>query len=695
MKKNSIFVAIAALSGLSGCLSDGSSTSGGSGKLLDSAVEGIAYRASPSGKSGTTGSDGTFECQQGDTVSFQVGGILLGSSACQATVTPLELSNIAVWSGSDDKVNNRLLFLQSLDEDDNPANGIKIPAAVASALNSQTLDFNLGAAAFNSALAAVLPATNDSFGHAYAERTPNDTRRKLAKDHFEGTLAAALGRTETTGIAQSTADGTVNITKYTLDAPAALYVPYEGSNAAAKKDFAGGFFPAVGSGLAYKGKAANGDLEFYGITDRGPNGDSPNAPVPGNTTTSNISKMFPAPNFTPSIGLITIGKNGAVLKSLLPIKADAATRINGRPLPAGTTGSSGEIPLTDEMKFDAAKANFDSHGLDPESLVYDATNKVFWTSDEYGPFILKIDAVTGIILHKYQPGTAPGDLPDVLKYRRANRGMEGLALTASGVLHGFLQSPIEPFDGSGKSIGTTDTSDLNQDGKTTDKVKIKDFAQFARWLEFNPATGNSKLYAYPLTYPRSANGEKWDRNRTGSAKLGDLVALPNGKFLVIEQGADSTGAVRNFLMLVEIPANVTNIVNDGIELEKNSIDGSTTTTHPWATLVSLKKTVLLDLNALGWSAEKAEGLALVSSDTVALINDNDFGLRTSLVDSSGNFIAGDITACSVDVNGAIVNDGNCPAGAVGGRVTRGKDNDRPTRLWLIRLPKALTSYSVP
>ena len=52
--------------------------------------------------------------------------ILLGSSACSATVTPLELANIATWTGSDDKVNNRLLFLQSLDDDDNPANGIRI-----------------------------------------------------------------------------------------------------------------------------------------------------------------------------------------------------------------------------------------------------------------------------------------------------------------------------------------------------------------------------------------------------------------------------------------------------------------------------------------------------------------------------------------------------------------------------------------
>jgi hypothetical protein len=344
------------------------------------------------------------------------------------------------------------------------------------------------------------------------------------------------------------------------------------------------------------------------------------------------------------------------------------------------------------LVFDAAKANFDANGLDPESLIYDASNKVFWTSDEYGPFVVKIDATTGVILKKYKPGTGASDLPDVLKNRRANRGMEGLAMSVDGKLHGFLQSPIDPLDSAGASIKATDASDFDQDGKKDDTVNVRDFAQFARWMSFDPVTEKSKLYAYPLNYPLSEAGEKWDRNRTGSAKLGDLVALANGKFIVIEQGADSNGKVRNFLMLVEVPAAVTDIVSDGIELEMNSIDGTTTTVHPWSGLVTLKKTMLLDLNAIGWSAEKAEGLSVVDGQTLALINDNDFGLRTVLTDASGKLLDGDITGCTVDVNGAILSDGKCATGATSGRVTRGADAERPTRLWLIKLPKALTAY---
>jgi len=683
------------LAGLGGCGGDDDAAAPEvNGRLLDSEVAGVQYAAAPSGKGGTTGSQGEFVCLSGDTVSFSVGGIALGQAACGATVTPIDFAGTGALDS--DKLVNRLLFLQMLDEDDDPGNGIRIAPALVQALAGKSLDFNAAAADFGTALVALLPAAvQDAYGQPYAAREAGQ-RRPAAVEHFEGTLAAALGQSGTSRSSQASAGGEVSITKYMLHADASVYVPYEGSNAAARKDFAKGFYPAAGSGLAFKGKAADGSLEFWGITDRGPNGDSPNAPWPDAPASSSITKMFPAPSFTPSIGTITVGAKGAVLGSLMPLKLDAATRISGRPPAAGAVGSSGEIPLDDSLKYDPVKGAFDNNGLDSESLVYDAAAKVFWTSDEYGPFIAKIEAATGVILKRYAPGPAAGDLPDVLKHRRANRGMEGLTLdTASGHLHGFLQSPIDPFDALGKSVETTDALDLDQDGKTTDKVKLKDFAQFARWIEFDPASETSKLYAYPLSYALSASGGKWDRNRTGSAKLGDVVSLGGGKFVLIEQGADSNGAVRNFLMLVELPADATDIAKIGIELEKNSIDGSSVAAVSWNNVVKMKKTLLLDLNAAGWMAEKAEGLTLVDSQTLALINDNDFGLRSILVDAAGKAVDGDPTACSVDVNGTILNDGACAAGAVGVRVTRASDTQRATRLWLLKFPKALSSFSAP
>ena len=109
--------------------------------------------------------------------------------------------------------------------------------------------------------------------------------------------------------------------------------------------------------------------------------------------------------------------------------------------------------------------------------------------------------------------------------------------------------------------------------------------------------------------------------------------------------------------------------------------------------MTLKKTELLDLNALGWMAEKAEGLTLVDDHTLALVNDNDFGLATTLLDANGQRVAGSIEDCTVDAAGAIVS--GCPAGVVGARITRGSDIERPTRLWLLRFDRQLTALTLP
>ncbi|MEV4781664.1 esterase-like activity of phytase family protein [Burkholderia sp. LMU1-1-1.1] len=642
------------------------------GVFLDGAVENLDYVAGTAAKASTT-SKGEFTCYAGDTVSFSIGGIALGSAPCAATITPLQLAGVT--DIKDVKVINRLLALQLLDEDSDPSNGIKLVADVKTALASRSADFSASAATFNTAMTDNLKAA----GAKYAARTVDDNRRSLVREHFEDTLASKVGTPVNESFTQKTplGDVAVSVTRYQIQATNNFYIPYEGGNAKVKEDFPLGFLPSYGSSIAFKGIAANGDLEFYGLTDRGPNGDGPNLPSLSGTGVTG-AKIFPSPSFTPAFGLITVGKSGAALTASTPIKVSANVNASGLPVAPGSVGNSAELPVMDAMKYDAAsKATFNAGGLDSEAIVVDKKRNVLWVSDEYGPFIVKIDPATGVILNKYAPGSG---LPEIFLKRRANRGMEGMALdTTTDKLHAFLQSPL---------------SDGNAPYTVTGKSEaVERYARFTRWVEFDPTTGTSgKMYAYPL------DAADYQDGRTGNAKLGDVVALGNGKFIVIEQGAAPGGKVFNKLMLVEIGA-ATDIAAAAFnvatsDLEKSSMGGAAVNGADWKSVVALKKTQLLDLNAIGWLAEKAEGLTIVDGNTLALVNDNDFGLKTKVYNAAGVAVDdADVTKCNVDANGVIITSSAAGCNAANTiRVARGDDRERPSRLWLIKFTKALTAF---
>jgi hypothetical protein len=203
----------------------------------------------------------------------------------------------------------------------------------------------------------------------------------------------------------------------------------------------------------------------------------------------------------------------------------------------------------------------------------------------------------------------------------------------------------------------------------------------------NPATGATKTYAYPLSKT------DWSKSDTGQAKMGDVAYVAPGKFLAIEQGLNAAGVLVNKIMLVEIPADATDINALGAELEASSSTAKSVKGADWTKVVPLKRTILLQLNDAGWMAEKAEGLVVVNGDTIALINDNDFGVTPALFDAQGAAISGDVTACLTE-NGKLVNNGGnvCPAAAV--RVAPGSATERPTRLYTFKFPKAVATYSV-
>lgn len=121
----------------------GTPTGSSTGVLTDGPVGGVQYSTS-SGVTGTTDAQGQFDYNPGDTVTFRVGQLTLGSlvaNGSSTTITPIQIAEAASALSADQRqtlVTNLLVLLQSLDSDGNADNGITIPAAAGTAPNTAT-----------------------------------------------------------------------------------------------------------------------------------------------------------------------------------------------------------------------------------------------------------------------------------------------------------------------------------------------------------------------------------------------------------------------------------------------------------------------------------------------------------------------------------------------------------------------------
>lgn len=111
------------------------------GVLTDSPVEGADY--STATQSGVTNANGEFRYSPGETVRFSVGGIELGSATGAPLITPVELTGSANpgTAAAPNAATRALRFLQSVDADRNPLNGITISETTRTLAASLSLDF--------------------------------------------------------------------------------------------------------------------------------------------------------------------------------------------------------------------------------------------------------------------------------------------------------------------------------------------------------------------------------------------------------------------------------------------------------------------------------------------------------------------------------------------------------------------------
>lgn len=371
------------------------------------------------------------------------------------------------------------------------------------------------------------------------------------------------------------------VERYIVSFPEGTRVSYNGAFASAFPD---GLPVGIGSGLLFTGKQGDA-LTFATVTDRGPNADSPDVG-------KREAKIFVTPEFAPLLMHIRVQNGKAEAMDARPLH-DEKGKINGLPLQAGVIGSTNEIALSDTLKV----LHGDNRGLDTEGITPDGKGG-YWLCDEYGPFLINVDA-HGKILTIHGPQAAEGEkaiaggLPNVLKWRQPNRGFEGLTRMPDGRIIAAVQSTLD-IDG-----------------------KSKNQARFTRLMSFDPATGKTAMYGYPVD--SAAYGKNSD------AKIGDIVALDNQHILLIEQGSDKDDATRNLIYKVDLgPA--TELAAFDKPGEYPEFDDEKALAQRGIKLAV--KTLVVDLRQLGWQHEKAEGLALIDNKTLAVTNDNDFGVRT-------------------------------------------------------------------
>ena len=169
------------------------------GSFIDSAVEGLEYK-STSGLTGITNEHGQFNYRNGDKVEFRIGQLVLGSTTVSedGLVTPLNLTEGYAYSSVDlhqlmmdgqlqPQTTLILRLLQSMDEDNDPENGIKVSNLLRSSLKqAEKLDLQETfideetLLAYNETLGRTIDSNNDG---------EIDVSHVDAEEHFISSVA--------------------------------------------------------------------------------------------------------------------------------------------------------------------------------------------------------------------------------------------------------------------------------------------------------------------------------------------------------------------------------------------------------------------------------------------------------------------------------------------------------------------------
>lgn len=361
---------------------------------------------------------------------------------------------------------------------------------------------------------------------------------------------------------------------------------------------------------------------FYALTDRGPNASF-------KTKSFGKGKKFPVPNYTPRIGLFELLDSGKIrqLKTILLRRPDG-TLITGLPN-SSDLGGTGETPynaggspiLLDPNKAFNKRANplrLDDYGLDPEGLVA-LRDGSFWVSDEYGPHIVhfdsngkEIDRINAFVNDK----RTSINLGQEFASRRPNRGMEGLAISPDeSTLVGIMQSTMYLPNKSVKNSTLTRIVTIN--------LKTKQIGQFL-YIQQKPQNSNSEITAIN-------NDEFLVIERDGSfLRGGPKKANPKAQKHIYRINLKDATNLETIKTNNHLRQDLKlGLLIDGKTLEQAFQSGGIKALTSNG-IYPVSKSLVADMVSLvQYPHDKMEGLWLINSHKLGVLNDDDFATWSS------------------------------------------------------------------
>ena len=313
------------------------------------------------------------------------------------------------------------------------------------------------------------------------------------------------------------------------------------------------------------------------------------------------AKVMPRLDLGPRIARLEVAGNRVTLIEEIALTGDDARPVSGLPIPQGD-----HLLSEPPYDLDGKPIAPDSSGLDTEGIAA-SPDGGFWIGDEFGPSLVRIDAA-GRVLGRFVPEAAVlagarypvhPVLPAIAAKRQLNRGFEAIALSADGKsLFLAFQSPLAHPD--------------RQAHEQARHVRL--------WRLDATSLAVEAQYLYPLDPPGSfLRDAREERIGWSDLKVSELAWIGDDRLLVLERASRTTKIHRVQLSAACAlpPEHLALATRPTIE----ELSGA------GAPLPALAKELLFNSDEAPEMAADIEGMTLLSSTELLLVNDNDFGVE--------------------------------------------------------------------